>query len=100
SAAVVHGDTGRDAHRGRPFGVVVGAQQLVGQPTGRGAVAGQRERIGEPGVQCGGPGVDGGPVQPGGTGGTTVVSGRQIRQRIGQPVVTQSVFGQPQRQIG
>ena len=50
-AAVVHGDAGRDAHRGGPLGGVLGAEQLVGEAARRRAVAGQRQRVGEFGVE-------------------------------------------------
>ena len=78
---------------------VLGAQQLVGQPTGRGAVTGQRQRVGEAGAERRRPGVGGGAIEPRRARGLTVAAGGQIGQRVGQPVVAQAVLGQAQREI-
>ena len=47
--AVVDGDRRGDPHRRGAVGGVVGGQQVVGQPPGGRAVAGERQRVGEPG---------------------------------------------------
>ncbi len=79
-AAVVHGDAGGDPHRGGAFGGVLGAEQFVGQTSRGGAVAGQRERIGQLRSQRRRAGVGGRAVQPCGPRGLAVAVGRQLRQ--------------------
>ena len=93
------GDAGRDPYRRRPFAGILGAQQLVGQATGGGAVTGQRERVGEAGAERRRARIRGGPVEPRGARGLTVAAGGEIGQRVGQPVVAQPVLGQTQREI-
>ena len=75
------------------------AMLFVGQPTGRGAVAGQRERVGQARGQGGRPRIGGGPVQPRRPCGLATGTGRQIGELGGQPVVVQPVFGHSLREI-
>ena len=95
----MHGDAGGDPDRRGALGRVLGAQQFVGQPTGGGAVTGQRERVGQPRGQGRRARIGGGPVQPCRPRGLAPAAGRQVGQRVGQPVVAQAVLGHPQREI-
>ena len=61
--AVVDGDARGDPDRGRALCRVIGSQELVGQPAGGRAVTRQRQRVGEPGADCGRPRFRGGPIE-------------------------------------
>ena len=83
----MEGDAGGDSDRGRTLGRVLGAEQFVGQPAGGGAVTGQSERIGETRAERGRPGIRGGAIQPRGPAGLALAAGRQLGQRVGEPLV-------------
>ena len=91
----MHGDAGRDADRGRAFGGVLGAKQLVGESACGRAVTGQGERVGEPRAELRRSCIGGRTVKPCCPCGLAVVVGREIGQRGGQPVVAQAVLGHP-----
>jgi hypothetical protein len=99
SAAVVHGDAGGDPDRGRALGLVPGAEQFIGQPTGGGAIAGQRERVGQARGQRCRTRIGGGPVQPRRACLLATGARREVGKRGGQSVVAQAVLGHPQREI-
>ena len=89
----MHGDAGRDADRGCAFGCVLGAEQLVGDSARGRAVTGQGERIGQPRAELRRSRICGRTVKPCCPCGLAVAVGREICQRVGQPVVTQAVLG-------
>ena len=95
----MHGDAGGDPDRSGALSRVLGAQQFVGEPTGGGAITGQRERVGQPRGQGRRARIGGGPVQPCRPRRLAAGAGRQVGQRGGQPVVLQPVLGHPQREI-
>lgn len=96
--AVMHGDTGRDAHGLGPDVGVVGGEQFVGQGAGGGAVAGDGQSVGEVDVRGCGAGAGRGTVQAGGLAG---LGGRGAVDQVGgQQVVDRAVLCQLQCQFG
>ena len=99
-AAVVHGDAGRDPHRGRALGRIFGTEQFVGQVARRRAVACHRDGIGQPGRERGRACRSRGPVQPRGLAGVAASTRRTVGELVGKCAVAHAVLGQPQREIG
>ena len=97
--AVVGRDTGRNPDRRGAFRGIRGAEQGVRQ-RGRGrAVAGASQRVGKPCGQSIGARVGGRPVKPCGPGRLAAHGGGLAREDGGQPVVSEPVLGESQREL-